>query len=138
MDGKWWFVLGALLGLLAVGFGAFGAHGLEAKLSSGSMDVATQAKLLDNWDVGARYQMYHALALLVLGIVGGRRPTRMLHTAGILFCLGVLIFSGGLYVYVLTGVRAWAMIVPVGGVAMMAGWLALAVGAARAATSSRD
>ncbi len=138
MDGKWWIVLGALLGLSAVAFGAFGAHGLESKLSEGSLDQAAQTKLLDNWAVGSRYQMYHALALLALGIVAGRRPTRTLHTAGILFCVGVLVFSGGLYVYVLTGVRAWAMIVPVGGVAMMAGWLALAIGAARSATILRD
>ncbi len=131
MDGKWWLVLGALLGLSAVAFGAFGAHGLESKLSGGSLDQAAQTKLLDNWEVGSRYQMYHALALLALGVMAGRQPTRILHTAGILFCVGVLVFSGGLYVYVLSGVRAWAMIVPIGGVTLMAGWLAMAIGVAR-------
>jgi uncharacterized membrane protein YgdD (TMEM256/DUF423 family) len=138
MDGKWWCTVGAVLGLLAVAFGAFGAHALEGKLDGGDVDAVTQAKLLDTWDVGARYQMYHALALLSVGIVGGRRPTRILQAAGILFCLGVLIFSGGLYVYVLSGVRAWAMIVPVGGVAMISGWLLLAIGVARTAAVSRD
>ncbi len=138
MDGKWWLVLGALLGLLAVACGAFGAHGLETQLSNSGMDAATQAKLLDNWDVGAKYQMYHALALLAAGIIGGRHPSRILHTAGILFCLGVLVFSGGLYVYVLSGLRAWAMIVPLGGVAMMGGWLALAIDATRTGKDRRD
>ena len=130
MDGKRWLVIGALLALGSVALGAFGAHGLKTMLSSGSLDAAQQSKLLDNWDVAARYQMVHALALLAVGILAGRQASRWLDAAGTLFCIGVLIFSGGLYTYVLTGTKLWAMIVPIGGVSFLAGWLTLAIGVA--------
>ena len=130
MDGKRWLVIGALLALCSVAFGAFGAHGLKTTLGSGSLDAAQQAKLLHDWDVGAQYQMYHALALIAVGLLAGRQASRWLPAAGTLFCIGVFVFSGGLYAYVLTGTKLWAMIVPIGGVSFLAGWLTLAIGVA--------
>lgn len=131
MKSKNWIVIGAVVALCGVALGAFGAHGLKSMLSSGDLDVSQQIKLLHDWDVAARYQMYHALAILAVGIVAQRSPNRWLHAAGALFCIGVLIFSGGLYVYVLTGAKLWAMIVPIGGVAFLIGWFSFAIGAAR-------
>jgi uncharacterized membrane protein YgdD (TMEM256/DUF423 family) len=101
-------------------------------LSRGSLDAAQQARLLDNWDVAARYQMYHALALLAVGILATGQPKRLFDATGVLFCIGVFVFSGCLYAYVLTGAKLWAMVVPIGGVSFLAGWLTLAIGVASA------
>jgi uncharacterized membrane protein YgdD (TMEM256/DUF423 family) len=127
--GRNWLAIGALLGFLGVALGAFGAHGLEGQFKSWDLSAADQAKRLQNWEVAVRYQMYHALALLVVGLVAARQPSRWLDVAGVLFGLGVLVFSGCLYAYALTGVRGLGLIVPLGGTAFLIGWLALAWGA---------
>lgn len=117
------WVLGSLFGLLAVAAGAFGAHALRDRLS---------AEMLAVFETGARYQMYHALALLVVGWAAGEWPGSAASLAGWLFAMGIVIFSGSLYLLSLTGVRWLGAITPLGGVALLAGWAALGWAALRA------
>ncbi len=118
-----WLVMGALLGGLAVALGAFGAHGLEGTLR-GSEGVLSESahKQLANWETAARYQMYHALALLAVGLLASRRCSAAIHIAGATMTVGVLIFSGCLYALVLSGQRMLGAVVPVGGVLLLVGW----------------
>jgi uncharacterized membrane protein YgdD (TMEM256/DUF423 family) len=131
MNGKTWLISGAVFGLLAVAIGAFGAHGLEKAVATWDLTADQQAQRLHNWEVGVRYQMYHALALVLLGTLSFGRPALGTKTAGAAWILGILIFSGCLYLYVLTGWKQFGMIVPIGGVSLLVGWLALAVAALR-------
>lgn len=128
MRGKWWLAVGAFFGFAGVALGAFGAHGLKTALRQGQLAPEEQEKRLENWETAARYQMVHALALVCVGIVAAGQPRRLFDAAAAAFCGGVVIFSGGLYTYVLTGARIWAMIVPLGGVLLLAGWGGLAIG----------
>ncbi|MGQ0654684.1 MAG: DUF423 domain-containing protein [Betaproteobacteria bacterium] len=114
------FGLGALSGFIAVALGAFGAHGLKAKLTP---------EVLATFEIGVRYQMFHALALLACGWAATRWPGAAVSAAGWLFVAGTLLFSGSLYVLALTGARWLGAVAPVGGVALLAGWLFLAWGA---------
>ena len=117
-----WFAIGALLGAIGVGLGAFGAHGLKARVS---------ADLLSVWETGARYQIIHALALLATGWAADRWPGGLANASGWLFVAGVVLFSGSLYALVGTGVAAWGAVTPVGGLCFIAGWLCLALTAFR-------
>jgi uncharacterized membrane protein YgdD (TMEM256/DUF423 family) len=110
-------VLGALLACLAVGAGAFGAHGLRGRLTP---------ELLDVFETAARYQMYHALGLLAVAWAADRWPGGATAAAGWLFVVGIVLFSGSLYLLSLTGTRWLGAITPLGGAAFLAGWLALA------------
>ena len=110
--------LAGVLGMLAVLLGAFGAHGLETRVD---------ARMLQRFHTGVEYQFYHALALLGVGLLRLHVPQRWLDYAGYAFITGIVLFSGSLYLYVLTGVRAVAMITPVGGMAFVVGWLLLAL-----------
>ena len=109
-------VLGAVSGFLSVALGAFGAHALRGRLDPASLAI---------FETGVRYQFFHALALVLTGWVAreGRPAARV---AGGLFAAGTLLFSGSLYALALTGARAWGAVTPLGGVAFLAGWLALA------------
>lgn len=119
-----WLTLGAVCGLLAVATGAFGAHALKEHLP---------ADRLETYHLAARYQLWHALALLVVGLLADRYPRRALTIAGGALLIGVVVFSGSLYTLALTGVRAWGAVTPIGGVSLMIGWAALAwAGATRA------
>jgi uncharacterized membrane protein YgdD (TMEM256/DUF423 family) len=111
------FQIGALAAFVAVAAGAFGAHALREALP---------ADLLDIFETAARYQMYHALALLMVGWIAGRRPSAAATLAGWLFVVGIILFSGSLYALSLTGVRWLGAITPLGGLAFLGGWLALA------------
>ncbi len=115
-------IAGCILGGLAVAAGAFGAHSLR--------DLVTPERL-SVFETAVRYQMYHALALLAVAWLSERVDGRMASTAGYLFVVGTLIFSGSLYLLVLTGVTWLGAITPLGGVAFIAGWIALAFAAAR-------
>ena len=110
-----WLVLGALSACLSVAAGAFGAHALKASFSP---------EALVTWETAARYQMYHALAMLAVGLAAQALRTTSLRVAGLLFLIGTLVFSGSLYALVLTGERWLGAITPIGGLALMAGWLA--------------
>jgi uncharacterized membrane protein YgdD (TMEM256/DUF423 family) len=114
--------LGALSGFIAVAAGAFGAHALKAHLTPDMLAV---------FDTGARYQMFHALALLAVAWALSRWPGRAAAASGWCFVGGTVIFSGSLYVLSLTGVRGFGAITPIGGVLFLAGWLLLAVAAWR-------
>jgi len=118
------FALGALSAAVAVGLGAFGAHGLRARLTP---DV------LATFEVGVRYQMYHALALLAVAWAAGRWTSGGITAAGILFAAGTLLFSGSLYLLALTGQKWLGAVAPLGGLAFIAAWLLLAWGAWTAA-----
>jgi uncharacterized membrane protein YgdD (TMEM256/DUF423 family) len=116
-------LLAALLGGLAVALGAFGAHALEGRIS---------ADLLATFETGARYHFYHALALIGVVVAIGRWPASNLPAiAGWLFVVGVVVFSGSLYLLALTGVRWLGAITPIGGVAFLAGWACLLLAAWR-------
>jgi uncharacterized membrane protein YgdD (TMEM256/DUF423 family) len=108
--------MGSLFAFLGVALGAFAAHALEARLEPRALDV---------FETGARYQMTHALALLLTGLVLARWPGSLGVWAGWAFVAGILIFSGSLYVLALSGVRAWGAVTPVGGVAFLVGWILL-------------
>jgi uncharacterized membrane protein YgdD (TMEM256/DUF423 family) len=107
---RFWAGWGAANAFVAVAAGAFGAHGLKARLSP---------ELLAVFETGARYQMYHALALLAVAVLGVQRD---LDAAGWAFLAGIFLFSGSLYALSLSGVRGLGAITPLGGLAFLAGW----------------
>ena len=121
----------ATLGALAVILGAFGAHGLESSIKEWGLSAEDQAKRLHNWEVGVRYHMYHALALLAVGLLARQAPRKLLSWSAALFVIGVLLFSGCLYLWVLSGYKTAVMIVPIGGLFLIAGWALLAISIAR-------
>lgn len=114
--------IAAIFGGLSVAGGAFASHALREKLTERSLEI---------FEVGARYQMYHALALLLVALLISRTPSppTALIASGWLFIIGVTIFSGSLYALSLSGVKSLGAIAPLGGVALMSGWGALAFAA---------
>ena len=110
------FGIGCALGFTGVALGAFGAHALKARLAP---------DMLAAFEVGVRYQLIHALALLALAWACTRWPGRWVNASGWLFIAGTLLFSGSLYALGLTGVRGIGIVTPVGGVALLLGWLCL-------------
>tara|TARA_R110002072_G_scaffold302978_1_gene490642 strand:- start:56830 stop:57288 length:459 start_codon:yes stop_codon:yes gene_type:complete len=146
-----WIITGAILAALAVVFGAFGAHGLEPRLKSlyGDQEksiaghtVPATYKYLQDFKTGADYHMYHALGLLALGIAAAQQTTvrRSHRIAAWCFLLGIVLFSGSLYVLVLSGMRWLGAITPIGGTLMIIGWVAFAIGMLGTAqpTTSQD
>jgi len=115
-------VLGAVNGFLAVAFGAFAAHALKNLLSTGLLEV---------FQTGVEYQALHALALLVVGLLGRDGHSRSLNLSGWAFATGILLFSGSLYLLALTDTRWLGAITPLGGTAFLIGWGSLAWHAAR-------
>lgn len=109
-------MLAALFGFLGVALGAFGAHGLKDRL---------EPRLLEVFEVGVRYQMYHALALIASAWAVQRFPGTLSTVSGWSFVIGILIFSGTLYLMAMTGIRWLGAITPIGGVAFLVGWGAL-------------
>jgi len=108
---------GAINAAIAVAAGAFAAHALRGKLEPRALEV---------FETGARYHMYHALAMVLCGLLAATRP-------GWVFQAGIALFSGSLYALALTDVKVLGAITPLGGVAFLAGWIWLAVNALRAA-----
>ena len=111
------FAAGAIAALLAVTLGAFGAHALRDRLSP---------DLLAIFETGVRYHFYHALALLAAAYAASRWPDGAAAIAGGLFIVGIILFSGSLYLLAVTGTRWLGAITPLGGLAFIAGWAALA------------
>ena len=111
--------LGAAAGFVGVALGAFGAHALRTRLSADHLAV---------FETGVRYQLLHALALVLVGVLIGRRPARFTAAAGWCFTLGIVLFSGSLYVLTLTGMTAVGIVTPLGGLCFLAGWACLALG----------
>ncbi|MBS9387044.1 DUF423 domain-containing protein [Dolichospermum sp. UHCC 0352] len=120
---QFFLTIAAIFGGLSVAGGAFGAHALREKISERSLEI---------FDTGARYQMYHALALLLVAMLMSRleNPPTTLLVSGWLFIIGVVIFSGSLYALSLTGIKSLGAVAPLGGLALILGWAALAVAGA--------
>lgn len=116
---RFFLAIGALLAGVAVAAGAFGAHGLEGRVSPDRLETFRTA---------VAYQMYHALGLLIVGWAAAQGWGPMIHAAGYCFVAGILVFSGSLYVLVLTDTSWLGAITPFGGVAFIVGWLLLAWG----------
>jgi len=125
-SGQIFIGIGSLLAFTAVAMGAFAAHGLKNVLEPQWLEII---------HTGVFYQLVHAVALVLVGVMAGKTPERpLLRWAGWLFVVGCCLFSGSLYVLALSGVRLWGMITPVGGVSLLGGWAALAAAAFRAET----
>ena len=122
---KVYLMVGAVYGFLAVALGAFGAHALRGRLDE---------RLYQAFQTGIHYHALHALALLAVGLLALHRPSSLLGWSGGLFAVGVLLFSGSLYLLAITGLRTLGMVTPFGGLCLMAGWLCLALAAARLPT----
>ena len=113
---RFFFVAGSLLAFFAVVLGAFAAHGLRTRLTPDMFNI---------FEVGVRYHMYHALALLAVAWAASRWPDSKAHLAGWAFIVGIVIFSGSLYVLSVSGIRWLGAITPLGGVAFLVGWILL-------------
>ena len=107
------FALGSGFALIAVITGAFAAHTLKSRLSPDMFQV---------FEVAVRYQMYHALGLIVVAWAASQWSSQLITASGWLFVAGIVIFSGSLYILSLTGVRWLGAITPIGGVAFIIGW----------------
>lgn len=120
---RMFIISAALLGLSGVGLGAFGAHGLAAVLAA-SERAAT-------FDTAVQYHLIHALALLITALLVEQRPGPWAQRAGWLFILGVILFSGSLYLLAIFNLRVMGAVAPFGGAALMAGWACLGWSARR-------
>jgi uncharacterized membrane protein YgdD (TMEM256/DUF423 family) len=109
--------LGAVFGFLSVGLGAFGAHALKARL---------EPRMLEVFETGCRYQMYHALGLILVGLLVHLKPTAGFEPAAWAMMSGIVLFSFSLYALALSGIKVLGAITPLGGVAFLIGWGLLA------------
>jgi len=121
---KFWICVGALSGAMSVTAGAMGTHYLKERLQWPEAS-------LDTFEIAARYQMYHALALVLVGLVVGRHPSRLISAAGWAMLAGTVLFSGGLYAWLASGVKPFVAVVPIGGTIWIVAWVLLAVAAAK-------
>ncbi|QDU38845.1 hypothetical protein Mal4_31750 [Maioricimonas rarisocia] len=144
---SWWVSTGAVLAGLAVVTGAFAAHGLGPYLEGlygdqvrevAGQQIPAAQKYLADFRTAAEYQMYHALALVVCGLVAAPRCCRTLNAAGWAFVLGIACFSGSLYTLVLTGQTWLGMVTPIGGLAFILGWILLALAACPCRGTAHD
>ena len=119
-----WLLLSAFAGFTGVALGAFAAHGLKSRLTPEYLAV---------FHTGTHYQLIHALALFGVGLLALHMPGRLVNLAGGAFALGILLFSGSLYLLTLSGIGKLGMITPFGGVAFLIGWLCLGLAAWRQA-----
>ncbi|TXH77679.1 MAG: DUF423 domain-containing protein [Thiothrix sp.] len=119
MKKNYFLLFAALFGMLAVILGAFGAHGLEK---------IVDAKMLDRFHTGVEYQFYHSFAIGLVGLLVQRNPNAYYVKAAYAFILGIILFSGSLYLYVFTGITKIAMVTPLGGTAFIIAWGLLAWG----------
>ncbi len=113
-----WTAFGSFFAALGVGLGAFGAHALKSRLSPEDLAI---------FEVGVRYQMYHALALLALGFIASKIDSTLIKVSGWSFIFGIVIFSGSLYTLVFSGVRTWGAVTPIGGLAFILAWLLVGI-----------
>lgn len=120
---KLFIILGAINAFLSVGLGAFGAHALKGKLDQYYIDI---------WNTGCQYQMYHALGLLVVGLLAAKLPqSALVTTSGWLMLAGIILFSGSLFVLALTQISVLGAITPLGGVAFLAAWVLMIIAAVK-------
>ncbi|MCB0496080.1 MAG: DUF423 domain-containing protein [Cyclobacteriaceae bacterium] len=117
---KLFLLAGSISGMLSVMIGAFGAHALKATLEA--------TNRLETFETAVKYQFYHSLALILLGILMVQFQNKAFNVSGYGFIVGIIIFSGSLYALSLTGITKFGAITPVGGLALILGWAALAWG----------
>jgi uncharacterized membrane protein YgdD (TMEM256/DUF423 family) len=115
---KFFLILGSINAMLAVLLGAFAAHGLKNKLSE---------QLLTSFQTGVQYHFYHALGLIIVGLVATQLSGVGIKLSGWLMFTGIILFSGSLYVLAITGIRQLGMITPVGGICFILAWAVLAI-----------
>ena len=116
---KIFLLIGALAMALAVALGAFGAHGLKNRLAQDMLDI---------FETGVQYHFYHALGLLIVGILSNYLPnSSLLQWSGWLMVAGIIIFSGSLYVLATSGIRWLGAITPIGGICFIAAWIVMAI-----------
>ncbi|MFC0525177.1 DUF423 domain-containing protein [Pontibacillus salicampi] len=113
---KLFLLLAIINGFVAVALGAFGAHGLEGKISE---------KAIKTWEKAVNYQMFHTMALFVVGLLMSKVTGGNFAGAGWAFFIGILLFSGSLYIYSVSGIKTFAVITPLGGVSFLVGWVLL-------------
>ena len=115
--------LGGINATIAIALGAFGAHGLKGRLTP---------ELFHTFETGTRYHLIHALGLIIVGLLlHGFERSSLLHISGGIMLLGIVLFSGSLYLITFTGVRAWGSVAPLGGISFMLSWLLLAIAVIR-------
>ena len=112
---KVFLILGSCFAGLAVAFGAFGAHALKSVLAA--------TNRMETFETGVKYLFYHAIALIVLGLLMQKFDHRLFTVAGYGFTAGIILFSGSLFVLSLTGITKWGAVTPLGGVAFLIGWI---------------
>ncbi|KOR85168.1 MULTISPECIES: DUF423 domain-containing protein [Bacillaceae] len=117
---KLFIILGALNGFIAVALGAFGAHGLEGKIPD---------KYLETWQTAVQYQMFHAVGLLVLGLLAGKISSPLINWSGWLMLIGIILFSGSLFVLSVTQIKVLGAITPLGGVSFLVAWVLMIIAA---------
>ncbi len=116
---KTFIIIGAINAFLSVALGAFGAHALEGKIS---------AKYIETWNTGVQYQMFHAIGILIIGVMlGNLAPSSLLSWSGWLMLIGTILFSGSLYVLSLSGIKVLGAITPLGGVSFLAAWVLMII-----------
>ncbi|MDW7613602.1 DUF423 domain-containing protein [Peribacillus simplex] len=117
---KLFIILGALNAFIAVALGAFGAHGLEGKIPD---------KYLEIWKTAVQYQMFHAVGLLVLGLLAGKISSPLISWSGWLMLIGIILFSGSLFVLSVTQIKVLGAVTPLGGVSFLVAWVLMAIAA---------
>ena len=116
MNSRILIAIGAFAAFLSVAAGAFGAHILKTRIDADMMTV---------FETAVRYQMYHSLALVFTGMLAGIYKSKIIHSAGLLFIFGIILFSGSLYILSLSGLKWFGAITPLGGLAFLGGWISL-------------
>jgi uncharacterized membrane protein YgdD (TMEM256/DUF423 family) len=124
---NWWLVAAGVSGAIAVGMGAFGAHGLrDALVALGFSPAEVEARIAERYEPAVLYHLVHSAALGVVALAAAAWPARVLRVAGGGFLAGIVLFSGLLYVLTFNDVQGLGAVVPLGGLAYIVGWLALA------------
>lgn len=118
---KYFIFLGSINAFLAVGLGAFGAHGLKSRISP---------EMLEIYQTGVQYHIFHALGLILIGIIAHwLSESNLILWSGALILAGIVVFSGSLYILSITGIRSFGAVTPIGGVTFLAGWILMAFAA---------
>jgi len=125
---KLFLTIGALLGAVSVGIGAFGAHGLHNFLE--------EAGRIETFKTAVNYLWYHTFAILLVGLISMHKPSKLFPVAGYLFLLGILLFSGSLFLLIKTNNPSLGAITPFGGLCFIAGWVLLAIGVVKTQNSN--
>ncbi len=120
---KLFIIIGAVSGAISVILGAFGAHALQEAL--------TASGRLETYETAVKYQMYHSLSLILLGIMMSQFDHKLMQYSGYSFLIGIIIFSGSLYVLCATGITKLGAVTPIGGVFLIAAWILLAIGVSK-------